>query len=222
MPLTPQQLNEDEWDGWKADDAVLERDRRFSALAERAAELKPLRILDIGCGSGTLAKFIRKRLPDAELHGVDFSANALKRCTCMAQTYCVDLDREPIPLEDASFNLIVCSEVLEHLFHPGHVMQEIFRLLNNEGTGIVTVPNFSFWRFRLQSLMGKVPKVIAHPGHLQAFNAAALSQMVDSFGLKTLSLYGIHQRFSAADHIWPGLTCDTLVCEFRKAASQKA
>ena len=217
MSLTPQQLNEDEWDGWKAEDTVLERDRRFSALAARAAELEPRRILDIGCGSGTLAKHIEDILPDVEIHGVDFSANALKRGKYLTQTYCVDLERESIPLEDASFDLIVCSEVLEHLFNPGHVMQEICRLLSNDGRGIVTVPNFSFWRFRLQSLMGKVPKVIAHPGHLQAFNADALTQMIDASSLRTVSLYGIHQRFRLADHIWPGLTCDTLVCELEKA-----
>ena len=216
MSLTPQQLNEDEWDGWKADDAILERDRRFTLLAERIAELKPLRVLDIGCGSGTLAKYIRKLLPSVEIHGVDFSANALKRGEYLTQTYCVDLERESIPLEDASFDLVVCSEVLEHLFNPGHVMGEISRLLGNDGSGVVTVPNFSFWRFRLQSLIGKVPNVIAHPGHLQAFNADALTQMVHAFPLRTVSLHGIHQRFHFAEHIWPGLTCDTLVCEFRK------
>ena len=217
MSLTPQQLNEDEWDGWKADDNILEHDRRFTLLAERVAELKPRRVLDIGCGSGTLAKHIRRLLPDVEIHGVDFSANALKRGKHLTQTYCVDLEHDPIPLEEASFDLIVCSEVLEHLFHPMHVMQEIYRLLSREGSGIVTVPNFSFWRFRLQSLMGKVPNVIAHPGHLQAFNADALTQMIGTFPLRIAPLYGIHQRFRFVEHIWPRLTCDTLVCEFRKA-----
>ncbi|MBT7213195.1 MAG: hypothetical protein HN862_17515, partial [Candidatus Scalindua sp.] len=105
--------------------------------------------------------------------------------------------------------------VLEHLFGPEHVVAEIYRLLTIDGIGIITVPNFSFWRFRLQSLFGKVPNIISHPGHFQVFNLELLKKLINKFSFRIVSISGIHQRLHFVENIWPGFTCDTLVCKFK-------
>lgn len=214
--LDPRQLNEEEWKGWKSDDSVFNNERRLFVLADRIVRLRPNRILDIGCGSGFLAGLIRKRLSDTEIYGVDFSIEALKRCKNLNQVYCVDLEQSRIPFKDEVFDLIICTEVLEHLFQPEHVVAEIHRLLSVDGVGIITIPNFSFWRFRLQSLIGKVPNIVSHPGHFQVFNLDLLSKLINRFPFQIMSISGIHQRLHFIENIWPGFTCDTLICEFRK------
>ncbi len=214
-PLNPQQLNEEEWKGWKSDDSVFDNERRLFVLADLIVKLKPDRILDIGCGSGFLAGLIRKQLPDIEIHGIDFSIAALKRCNNLNQVYCVDIERSHIPFQDQVFDLIICSEVLEHLFQPEHVVAEIHRLLSIDGIGILTVPNFSFWRFRFQSLVGRVPNIVSHPGHYQVFNLELLRKLINKFPFQIVSISGIHQRLHFVENFWPGFTCDTLVCKFK-------
>ncbi len=214
--FTPRQLNEEEWKGWKSDDSVFNNERRLFVLANSIVRLRPNRILDIGCGSGFLAGLIRKELPDIEIHGVDFSIEALKRCKNLSQVYCVDLEQSHLPFKGEVFDLIICTEVLEHLFQPERVVAEIHRLLTINGIGIITVPNFSFWRFRLQSLFGKVPNIVSHPGHFQVFNLELLRKLINKFSIQIISISGIHQRLHLVENIWPGFTCDTLICTFRK------
>ncbi len=220
-PLSSRQLNEEEWKGWKSDDSVFFNERRLFVLADLIVRLKPNRILDIGCGSGFLAGLIRKQLPDIEIHGVDFSIEALKRCKNQSQVYCVDIEHSNIPFKDQVFDLIICSEVLEHLFQPEHVVAEIHRLLSIDGIGIITAPNFSFWRFRLQSLFGKVPIIVSHPGHYQAFNLEILRELINQFSFRIVSISGIHQRLHFVENFWPGFTCDTLIFKFRKNKGNK-
>lgn len=50
---------------------------------------------------------------------------------------------EPLPFEDAFFDIVVCSDVLEHLELPGKTMQEIKRVLISGGKLLVSVPNSS-------------------------------------------------------------------------------
>ena len=214
-PLGSRQLNEEEWKGWKSDDSVFDNERRLFVLADSIVKLRPKRILDIGCGSGFLAGLIRKELPGIKIYGVDFSIEALKRCKNLSQVYCVDIEHSHIPFKDQAFDLIICSEVLEHLFRPEHVVAEIHRLLTIDGIGIITVPNFSFWRFRLQSLFGKVPNIISHPGHFQVFNLELLQKLINKFSFRIVSISGIHQRLHFVENIWPDFTCDTLVCKFK-------
>ena len=214
-PLGSRQLNEEEWKGWKSDDSVFDNERRLFVLADSVVKLRPKRILDIGCGSGFLAGLIRKELPGIKIYGVDFSIEALKRCKNLSQVYCVDIEHSHIPFKDQAFDLIICSEVLEHLFRPEHVVAEIHRLLTIDGIGIITVPNFSFWRFRLQSLFGKVPNIISHPGHFQVFNLELLQKLINKFSFRIVSISGIHQRLHFVENIWPDFTCDTLVCKFK-------
>jgi len=215
-PLSPRQLNEEEWKGWKSDDSVFNNERRLFVLANSIVRLRPNIILDIGCGSGVLAGLIRKELPDIEIHGVDFSIEALKRCKNLSQVYCVDLEECHIPFKDEIFDLIICTEVLEHLLQPEHVVAEIHRLLSIDGVGIITIPNFSFWRFRFLSLIGKIPNIASHPGHFQIFNLETLSKLINKFPFQIMSISGVHQRLHFAENIWPGFTCDTLICKFRK------
>jgi SAM-dependent methyltransferase len=54
-----------------------------------------------------------------------------------------DLNRFPYPLEDSSFDVVVCEHVIEHLEHVVSVMEEIHRVLRSGGRAWVRVPHFS-------------------------------------------------------------------------------
>jgi ubiquinone/menaquinone biosynthesis C-methylase UbiE len=97
------------------------------------------KILDIGCGTGLILSF----LPDGNT-GIDFSIEALK----VARKRCPNnilLHRTfpPLPFDDCSFQIALCTEVLEHVDIPSIILSEAYRILAPGGTLVVTVPDCS-------------------------------------------------------------------------------
>jgi SAM-dependent methyltransferase len=91
------------------------------------------KVLDLGCGD----MYLRTALPGYAYTGVDLDTSkapdAVKH----------DLAVFPYPFPDASFDAVICSEVLEHLWEPEKSIAEIERILKPGGTLVLTVPNFA-------------------------------------------------------------------------------
>lgn len=94
------------------------------------------KILDVGCGDFDLSR----RIEGFDWHGIDVapapSASNPERITTH------DLMTTPYPYESGTFDAVVCSEVLEHLWDLRKVHAEVKRLLKPQGTYIVSTPNF--------------------------------------------------------------------------------
>ena len=111
------------------------------------------RILDVGCGSGALARTIRAEWP-AEMVGITYSAaEADLGRDVFAQVHVADLNQfDAAPL--GRFDAIICSHVLEHLSHPDELLRRLRPALNPGGSLLVALPNILFWRQRLLFLRG--------------------------------------------------------------------
>jgi SAM-dependent methyltransferase len=70
----------------------------------------------------------------------------------------VDLERELLPHDDASFDRIVATEILEHFAVPGLFLSECWRVLRPDGVLYVTTPNVVDLRGRLQAVRGRSPQ----------------------------------------------------------------
>ncbi len=119
-------------------------------------------ILDIGCGDGVYEKLLPRDIFDNLYKiGVDFSKKQLKKAKkYFDKTNQVDLDSDKLPINDKSIDLVICSEVLEHLFFPEKVISEISRVLKPGGVVLITVPNFPSLQTRLSILLkGSAPMV---------------------------------------------------------------
>ena len=75
-------------------------------------ELKPERVLDVGCGLGTLVKWLREE--GIKAWGVDF-AKTLKDDFGMEEDYFVITDAKKLPFEDNFFDVVVSTDFFEHL-----------------------------------------------------------------------------------------------------------
>jgi len=107
--------------------------------------------LDIGAGSGDLLALLRQYLPDLRAEACDYHIErfALKDVN-IAQ---LDLNTHPLPYPDASFDLVTCSEVLEHVENYRAVLREIHRVLKPGGLMVVTTPNVLNMKSRLRYLV---------------------------------------------------------------------
>lgn len=154
--------------------------------------------LDLGCGDGGTAGCY---LVDHSKHylGADISGMAVKLARERGFDAVQIADAAVLPFEDASFDVVVCSEVLEHLFEPQLSVAEVIRVLRPGGRLIVTVPNSAYWRDRVDALLG-----LWHPGgddrgrtepwrspHIRFFRPATLRRLLLSTGFRHVEVTGI-------------------------------
>jgi len=101
-------------------------------------------ILDIGSGSGMISKFASEK-------NIVVPFDISKKCISNSlklnpSLFGVVGDAMEIPFKDNSFDTIICVELIEHLQNPDKCMNEIHRVLKDNGNLIMTTPNYrSFW-----------------------------------------------------------------------------
>lgn len=98
-----------------------------------------LRLLDVGCATGALLL----GLPDiGHRSGVDISTEQIKiAMTEGLEARVCDLERDALPYEDETFDVVCAFDVIEHVLHTDHALNEMNRVLRPGGTFIGSVPN---------------------------------------------------------------------------------
>jgi SAM-dependent methyltransferase len=89
----------------------------------------PKTILDVGCGD----KPFKKLFKSSKYVGVDFDSKS-------KADYIIDLNKEKLPFKDNSFDCVIMSETLEHIFNIEHVIIESKRVLKKEGYIFISSP----------------------------------------------------------------------------------
>jgi len=151
------------------------------------------KVLDIGGHIGVLAKKIQEN--GAEVTVTDISKVALERAKKrgIEDVIQVDLDEEPFPFEDNSFDTVISCSSIEHIFHPQKMIKESARVLKAGGKFILLVPNIGHWRFRLWLLMGKFPYIYSaatDEQHIRFMTVYEAKKMCSKEGLKPEALDG--------------------------------
>jgi SAM-dependent methyltransferase len=108
-----------------------------------------LRVLDVGCGQGVLDDHLRRL--GHEVVGLDINDDLE-----LAPPNYIQCDINQLwPVDERSFDLVICTDVPEHMYDPEHVLRESERVLKTDGRLIFGVPNHFDLRQRLRSLQGK-------------------------------------------------------------------
>lgn len=136
--------------------------------------LKPNgRLLDVGIYPGHIALILAKKM-DVRVFGVAMTTSEgfeKKMKNNNIRIVKSDLDRQDISFDDRTFQAVLCSEVIEHLDSPSHVIREAYRLLVKNGILILTTPNIARIRNRTSFFFHGISPNICPPGEYNPFSS---------------------------------------------------
>ena len=124
----------------------------FDAIA---AWIRPgAHVLDLGCGDGSLLRFLRERR-GATGYGIEIDdAKLLASVRNGVNVIQIDLESGLSGFESNSFDYVILSQTLQAVHHTETLIKEMLRVGRE---GVVSFPNFGFWRHRVQILSGRMP-----------------------------------------------------------------
>ena len=110
---------------------------------------KNTRVLDVGCGDGTLMEFLKDN-NKIGIRGIEISKNNVQKCIGKGLTVIEgDAEKDLGQFPDGSFDFVILSQTLQAFLNPEKVISELLRVGKK---AIVTIPNFGYWKVRLHLL----------------------------------------------------------------------
>ena len=112
------------------------------------------KVLDLGCGDGSLLKYLAGTR-NARGYGVEINDANVEVCIKNdVNVIQMDLEAGLSIFESNSFDCVILSQTLQAMKHTETIVREMLRVGRQ---GIVTFPNFGHWRHRLQVIRGRMP-----------------------------------------------------------------
>lgn len=156
-------------------------DRRFRDLLRSFESYRESnQILDVGCGSGHFLKVALEMGWNA--HGTEIASSAFDQLAKLGiKSFCGNL--ESADYTPSFFDMVYCSEVIEHLLDPAALLGEIGRILRPGGLLYLTTPNFNSLSRRL---LGSQWRTIGKE-HICYFTPGSLTRAIRAAGFTRVS-----------------------------------
>ena len=154
--------------------------------------------LDIGCGAGAVSLFVASRRK--KVLGIDISKVSIKACRegarrlKLGNVALFKVMNFPKEKPGRRFDMIICSEVLEHIENDEKALEEIYHLLNSRGLSVISVPSKNAPLFRV----GLTKRFDVEVGHLRRYDFKQLINLCERTGfniLETRRSEGILRNF---------------------------
>ncbi|MEW6001035.1 MAG: class I SAM-dependent methyltransferase [Nitrospirota bacterium] len=134
---------------------------------------RDVRILEVGCSGGALLKFLKKQ-GFKKLYGIDIDKDAIEICRQKDISDVSVADAEKTAFKDQKFDLIIASDILEHIREEDRALLEWNRILKPGGRLFIFVPAFKF----LWSQHDKVNR------HYRRYSKAGLIEILEKNGFR--------------------------------------
>jgi SAM-dependent methyltransferase len=155
----------------------------------------PAVIIDVGCGDGSALAVAARLNPEHRFAGVDWSSGALRQARALGLTVLRGDVAPGLPVADGAADVVIMSELIEHLVDPDGAVAEVRRVLRPGGSLLLSTPNLAAWYNRgllavgiqpvfsevsLRGVYGRPGSVVA--GHLRLFTRRALVEFLTDRG----------------------------------------
>ena len=184
-----------ERDAGRVDMTDLEETRRYkdSRRFQTISDLFPVRlgltVLDVGCGDGVF--LVYGELRGFNMTGLEISTTRVKRAKQLLRSKGIYADVvvgdvNKIPFNDGVFDVVVASEVIEHVPDPLAAVSEMKRVVKSGGSVVAAVP---YKEKIIYDQCIHCGKFTPRNGHLHSFDVPKIIELLKSVGLKDMSYY---------------------------------
>jgi SAM-dependent methyltransferase len=189
----------------------------------------PAVIVDLGCGDGSALAVAAGHNPAHRFAGIDWSSDALRRARAAGLPVVrASVTAPGLPVADAVADVVIMSELIEHLVDPDGAVAEARRVLRPGGSLLLSTPNLAAWYNRgllaagiqpvfsevsLRGVFGRPGRVVA--GHLRLFTRRALTEFLAASGFRCVTVRGARYH----DVPRPLGPLDRAFCRWPSAAS---
>jgi len=166
-----------------------------------------LRILDLGCGNGSLSHAIAQQgyevvgVEQSEL-GVTIARRSFPNCRFI-QASIYDLPNAEL---QNTFDAVISVEVIEHLLYPRKLVRVAKKCLKPNGCLILTTPYHGYWKNLVLALSGKMDKhltVLWDGGHIKFFSVNTLTTLLQEEGFTDIQF-----KFAGRlPQLWKSMLC---------------
>jgi 2-polyprenyl-3-methyl-5-hydroxy-6-metoxy-1,4-benzoquinol methylase len=166
------------------------------------------RICDLGCGNGYLAG--RLAWLDYQVTGVDASASGIEVASenyPQVKFVCTQINEQlPSELDGADFDLVLSSDVIEHLYRPADLLEAATGLLRPHGSLVIATPYHGYVKNLALSVTGQMDThftALWDGGHIKFFSVKTLSALIRQHGFTDLSF----SYYGRAPYLWKNMIC---------------
>ncbi|MDJ0795459.1 MAG: class I SAM-dependent methyltransferase [Calothrix sp. MO_167.B12] len=172
---------------------------------------KRLKILDLGCGNGSICHQIAQQGHEVfgiedSASGVLFASQNFPECRFI-QSSIYEL---PYSELEGKFDIVISAEVIEHLLYPRELIRAAKKCLKPGGKLIITTPYHGYWKNLTLAILGKTDQHFSplwDGGHVKFFSVNTLNQLLEEEGCEDIK-FKFAGRFP---YFWKSMLCSSTV-----------
>lgn len=182
--------------GW-GERATQAHDYLYGDLKVLIGSYKSRTILDVGCGNGEMAN--RLISEGYDVYGTDASVTGIEiakqRNEKRFHVQDINSAKLPIELQDKKFDMIISTEVIEHLYNPRGYVEFCKNVLMQNGGGemIISTPYHGYLKNLALAVTGKMDShftVLWDGGHIKFWSVKTLTKLLEEFGFEVVEFRG--------------------------------
>jgi 2-polyprenyl-3-methyl-5-hydroxy-6-metoxy-1,4-benzoquinol methylase len=164
----------------------------FIASAAKGTGAPRGRLLDVGCGSGTILGLMKRQ--GFDVTGVDFSREAAEIAGAQNGVKVIVGSLHNADFANESFDVVTLFHVLEHVTNPRDVLIEARRILQPNGRLVLQVPNIGSWQFRV---FGTKWYGLDIPRHVIDYSKQSIYRLLEETGFVPVRIRNFNLRDNA-------------------------
>ncbi|WP_091926546.1 class I SAM-dependent methyltransferase [Methylobacterium sp. yr668] len=153
---------------------------------------KNKKLLDVGCGTGTITSTLRDAL-SLDVVGVEPHPERAEQARTEGLNVITGVYDQTFAQRNEKFDYILFADVLEHLVDPAEMLREVKNSLAPDGRVLASIPNVAHWTVRAQLLFGNFnykPTGIMDATHLRWFTRRSVRHLFEAAGYEVEDIRG--------------------------------
>lgn len=166
---------------------------RTDVLAHIPVGLELDQVLEVGCGEGYALEYLKKERGAKHTTGIELFPEAAESAKSRVDFVINQSADDVLNLPENTYDLILCLDVLEHLYDPWQLLSTLKKSLKPNGTVLASIPNVQHWSVVKMLLAGKwtyTKAGLMDQTHIRFFTEKSIRRMFESAGFTIHNIDG--------------------------------